>query len=163
MLREKFLEGMSRAAATVSVVTTDGPAGRKGITVSAMTSVSADSTTPSLLVCINEKSATAAAIRANGVFCVNVLRDEQIDVSKIFSGRKNPASCDKFKHAQWFTLKSAAPALKGALVSFDCTVKKSFLHGTHRIFVGELNDVVVNEGRSSLIYANRAYGRSVHS
>ncbi len=40
MIREKFLDGMSRAAATVSVVTTDGPAGRAG-TVSAMTSVSA--------------------------------------------------------------------------------------------------------------------------
>jgi flavin reductase len=41
-LRAAFLEGMSRSAASVSVVTTDGPAGRGGVTVSAMTSISAD-------------------------------------------------------------------------------------------------------------------------
>ena len=36
MTRDKFLEGMSRAAATVNIVTTDGPAGKAGATVSAM-------------------------------------------------------------------------------------------------------------------------------
>ncbi len=30
MLRDRYLEAMSEAAATVSVVTTDGPAGRAG-------------------------------------------------------------------------------------------------------------------------------------
>ena len=41
-LRQDFLQGMSFVAATVNVVTTDGPAGRSGVTVSAMSSVSAD-------------------------------------------------------------------------------------------------------------------------
>ena len=36
MLRDSFLEGMSRAATTVNVVTTDGPGGRAGVTVSAI-------------------------------------------------------------------------------------------------------------------------------
>ncbi len=31
-LRDRFLQGMSCAAATVNVVTTDGPAGRSGVT-----------------------------------------------------------------------------------------------------------------------------------
>ena len=35
-LRGRFLEGMSRAASAVCVVTTDGPGGRAGLTVSAM-------------------------------------------------------------------------------------------------------------------------------
>ena len=50
-LRQRFLTGMSNAACTVSVVTTDGPAGRFGVTVSAMASVSADTPKPTLLVC----------------------------------------------------------------------------------------------------------------
>ena len=37
-LRARFLGGMSLAAATVNVVTTDGPGGRAGVTVSAMSS-----------------------------------------------------------------------------------------------------------------------------
>ena len=35
-LRQRFLAGMSQAACTVNVVTTDGPAGRFGLTISAM-------------------------------------------------------------------------------------------------------------------------------
>ncbi len=45
-LRTRFLEGMSRVAAAVTVVTTDGQAGRFGVTVSSMTSVSADTFDP---------------------------------------------------------------------------------------------------------------------
>ena len=76
-LRQLFLDGMSRAAATVSVVATDGPAGRAGVTVSAMASVSADGESPTLLVCVHHLSPAAATIIGNGAFCVNVLRREQ--------------------------------------------------------------------------------------
>ena len=61
-LRDRFLQGMSCAAATVNVVTTDGPGGRAGVTVSAMSSVSADGDAPTLLVCVHEKSPTARTI-----------------------------------------------------------------------------------------------------
>ena len=55
-LRQQFVEGMARAATFVSVITTDGPGGQHGVTVSSMTSVSADGEAPSLLVCIHHKS-----------------------------------------------------------------------------------------------------------
>ena len=57
--RDAFVEAMSRAVSGVSIVTTDGQAGRFGQTVSAMSSVSADP--PLLLVCINRKSPTCTA------------------------------------------------------------------------------------------------------
>lgn len=157
-MRQRFIEGMSRAAATVSVVSTDGPAGRRGVTVSAMTAVSADSQAPSLLVCINKSSSAAEAIRANGVFCVNVLRDEHIAISEVFAGRKATPSGDRFDCTEWTTLRSAAPAVKDALVAFDCQLKQAYLYGSHWILVGELNDISINDGRHPLIYANRAYG-----
>ena len=43
-----FRDGMSRIAATVHLITTDGPAGRAGLTATAVTSLSADP--PMLLV-----------------------------------------------------------------------------------------------------------------
>ena len=52
-LRSAFVDAMSRVASTVHIVTTDGPGGRVGATVSAMTSVSADTPMPTLLVCLN--------------------------------------------------------------------------------------------------------------
>ena len=156
MIRDLFLEGMSHAAATVSIVTTDGPAGRAGVTVSAMCSITADA--PSLLVCVHHMSPASAAIRENGVFCVNVLRDDQSLVSDTFAGRVKTPGGDKFDCADWHTLETGAPALTHPLVTFDCRLKKDFQWGTHFIFVGEVADIAVDARGSALIFANRAYG-----
>jgi flavin reductase (DIM6/NTAB) family NADH-FMN oxidoreductase RutF len=155
-LRRKFLEGMSNAAATVSIVTTDGAAGRAGVTVSAMCSVTADA--PTLLVCVHHKSRASRAIRDNGVFCVNVLRDDQALISDTFAGRLRTPSGDKFECADWEALATGAPALRHPLVAFDCLLMRHFQWGTHFIFIGEIADIVVNDSGSALIYANRGYG-----
>ncbi len=158
-LRQSFLEGMSQAACTVNIVTTDGPAGRFGVTVSAMSSVSADSAKPSLLVCVHHKSNAAEAIQRNGVFCVNVLRDDQADVSDTFAGRIKTADGDKFSSAQWVTQATGAPRIVDPLVAFDCRLAQSLRYGSHHVFFGEVEDMFVASGSHPLIYANRAYGR----
>jgi flavin reductase (DIM6/NTAB) family NADH-FMN oxidoreductase RutF/DNA-binding transcriptional LysR family regulator len=158
MYRREFLEGMSRAACTVSIVTTDGVAGRAGVTVSAMTSVSADTPEPTLLVCVHHQSAAAPAIATNGVFCVNVLRDEHLIISDIFAGRGRTASGNKFDCAEWQTLKTGAPALLDPIVAFDCRLMQQFRFGTHWVFVGLLDDIVISHPGAPLVYANRAYG-----
>ena len=100
-LKQQFFNGMSHAACTVNVVTTDGAGGRAGVTVSAMSSVSADTPQPTLLVCVHHKSASAAAILENGIFCVNVLRDDQSYISDTFAGRLTTDDGDKFSCADW--------------------------------------------------------------
>lgn len=157
-LRARFLAGMSHAAQTVNVVTTDGPAGRAGVTVSAMTSVSADTERPTLLVCVHRDSATAAAILANGVFCVNVLRDDQSWISDTFAGRFRAQVPDKFDCAEWVAMPSGAPRVVEPLVAFDCRMVSSDLIGTHHVFFGEVDDIFIAERGSALIYARRAYG-----
>lgn len=161
MFRESFIEGMSRAACTVSVITTDGPAGRAGVTVSAMSSVSADSASPSLLVCVHHKSPACAAIQENGVFCVNVLREEQSRISDTFAGRFKTAEGDKFDCGQWQSLATGAPVLLDPLVAFDCQLREHLRWGSHYIFIGELADISVADPGSPLIYANRAYGMAM--
>lgn len=157
-LRDRFLQGMSHAACTVNVVTTDGPAGRAGVTVSAMSSVSADTDRPTLLVCVHHMSPAAAMIQDNGVLCVNVLRDDQSHVSDAFAGRFKGEVADKFDCADWLTCASGAPRLVSPLVAFDCTLVSSEKVGTHHIFLCEVTDLHGAEGGSPLIYANRAYG-----
>jgi len=161
MLRDRFIDGMSRAAATVAVVTTDGAAGRAGVTVSAMASVSADSTSPSLLVCVHRLSPAAPAILANGVFCVNLLRDSQAWLSDTFAGRRPTGTGDKFEAGKWTTLQTGAPVLADGLVAFDCTLRMATLYGSHYILVGEVEEAVVAEHGPALVYANRAYGSPV--
>jgi flavin reductase len=157
--RRRFLEGMSHAASTVSVVTTDGPGGRAGVTVSSMASVSADTPLPSLLVCVHHLSPAAAAIKMNAVFCVNVLRDDQSHISDCFPGRLKMADGDKFSCARWTHQATAAPRVIDALVAFDCQLVHAIRIGTHYLFVGEAMDVFMEDGGKPLIYANRAYGR----
>ncbi len=159
MLREQFIEGMSRSAATVSVVATDGPAGRAGVTVSTLCSVSADP--PQLLVCVHHRSAACDALRHNGRFSVNVLRDDQWAVSDSFAGRGAAPGGDKFACAEWTALSTGAPALVGALVAYDCRLARHLRCGSHVIFIGDVVDVAIGDaeatGGGTLVYANRAY------
>lgn len=160
-LKQQFFDGMSFAACTVNVVTTDGPSGRAGVTVSAMASVSADAPGPSLLVCVHHKSPAAAAILNNRVFCVNVLRDDQSHISDTFAGRVKTEDGDKFSCAAWVVGKTGAPRASDPLVAFDCRLLSSEQVGTHWVFFGAVDDVFISESGSPLIYANRAYGTSV--
>lgn len=151
-LRSQFIDGMSRAAASVHVITTDGVAGRRGLTASAVTSVSADTPRPSLLVCVNRNSSSAAAILENGVFCVNLLGQEQQDIAQAFakSGLE-----DRFGHGTWDHGPTGSPVLTDALVAWDCRITRSELIGTHHVLIGEAEKIWLNAPRLPLIYANR--------
>jgi flavin reductase (DIM6/NTAB) family NADH-FMN oxidoreductase RutF len=157
-LRQQFLLGMSHAACTVNVVTTDGVAGRHGVTVSAMVSVSADTPQPTLLVCIHHLSPVVTAVLENGVFCVNVLRDDQAHISDNFAGRSGAHGPAKFNCATWTTQVTGAPRVVDSLVAFDCRVTASERVGSHFVVFGSVQDIFVAGAGAPLIYANRAYG-----
>jgi len=157
-LRQQFLLGMSHAACTVNVVTTDGVAGRHGVTVSAMVSVSADTPQPTLLVCIHHLSPVIAAVLKNGVFCVNVLRDDQAHISDNFAGRSSARGAAKFDCTAWTTQLTGAPRVVDSLVAFDCRVTASERVGSHYVVFGSVQDIFVGGTGAPLIYANRAYG-----
>ena len=162
-LRQRFIDGMSSAACTVNVVTTDGPAGRFGVTVSAMSSVSAEGERPTLLVCVHHASAAAKAILANGVFCVNVLREDQAAISDCFAGRVRTPDGDKFSCAAWVTERSGAPRVVDPLVAFDCRLASATRVGTHHVLLGEVLDLYQSGPGAPLLYANRGYGRLADS
>lgn len=160
-IRDRFVEGMSHAACTVNIVTTDGPAGRAGVTVSAMASVSADSEWPTLLVCVHHLSPAAAKIVENGNLCVNVLRDDQSYISDTFAGRFKGQVGDKFDCTEWVAMPSGAPRIADPLVAFDCRILSSEKVGTHHILLCEVRELHAARPGSPLIYANRAYGAPV--
>ena len=155
--RQDFVEAMSRAANGVNVVTTDGLAGRDGVTVSSACSVTAEP--PSLLACIHHESSAAEAIEHNGVFCLNVLGDAQREVSEAFAGRIEGLA-DPFNTARWSRLATGSPVLAGAAASFDCKVDHMLTEGTHRIFIARVV-AAVQGGVSPLVYGRRRYARIV--
>ncbi|WGH78535.1 flavin reductase family protein [Jannaschia ovalis] len=155
-LRDAFIHAMSRAAATVSVVTTDGPAGLAGVTVSAMTSVSADGEAPTILVCVNKGASAAEPILANRCFAVNVLEHEQQPLADLFAGRTEAQGAARFDGLPVTRLATGAPVLK-ALASFDCTLQSADLVGTHHVIIGAVRAVRVEETGTPLIYGMRGY------
>jgi flavin reductase (DIM6/NTAB) family NADH-FMN oxidoreductase RutF len=117
------------------VVTTDGPAGRFGVTVSAVASVSADP--PMLLVCINQRSPALAAIQANGIFTVNLLAETQSHVADSFAGRA-PQKFD-FTCARWAQDHTVLPPrLEGAAAAFHCSIASLHEAGSHAVLIGHV-------------------------
>ena len=159
-VKQEFLDAMAKAANSVCVVTTDGPGGRAGVTVSAMTSVSVDTPRPSLLVCINESSAACDAIRGNRVFCANLLAEDQAHISDSFAGRTGLKGIARFGVGHWHSGATGSPVLDDPLAAFDCHLVHDLLVGSHRIFVGEVAEVRVADHGAPLIYFERAYARA---
>ncbi len=159
-LKASFLEGMSRSAASVSVVTTDGPAGRGGVTVSAMTSISADGDAPTMLTCLNASSSALPLVLENGCFCINVLGIGQTDISDVFSSRSPAPGGDKFNAVTCDVLQTGAPWLTDALVAFDCRLISADRHGTHHICIGAVEAVRVAPEGEPLLYGMRRYLRA---
>lgn len=155
-IKDDFLTAMSRAAATVSVVTTDGPAGRAGVTVSATTSVSADGPAPTMLACLNASSSAALPVIENRVFAINLLRADQQEIADVFASRIAPPDGDKFNATPHQVLATGAPCLSDALVSFDCRLERADLVSTHWVIIGAVEAVHIAEG-DPLLYGMRRY------
>jgi len=152
----EFTRAMGAAATGVTVVTTEGVAGRYGLTVSALASVSAEP--PLLLVCVNRRNPCVSAMTQNGRFAVNILSETQADVAKVFSGRPVSGTAYDFTLHGWHAGKGGMPVLAGAAAHFECEVDTIHDAGTHRIFIGRV--IFADRGETPpLIYSSRTYGR----
>lgn len=149
-----FRNSMAMLGGAVSVITTDGPAGRFGFTASAVCSVTDQP--PTLLVCMNRSSFSNVHFKSNGVLSVNVLTAGHQEVSGAFSNRHLDTD-QRFACASWSTLESGAPLLDEALVSFDCRIAQAHEVGSHTIFYCEVLGIRNGESQEGLVYFNRAY------
>jgi len=153
-LRGEFLRAMRYTAASVTVVTTDGPAGRGGVTVSAFSSLSADP--PSVLVCIHRDSPVLPLIQANQRLCINLLAADQSHVADSFAGRIAQWRQNRFACAQWEQPQHCAPQLQGALANLQCQLQQDLAFGSHHILIAEVLQAHSSESEG-LLYADRTY------
>lgn len=124
---------MRHVAATVTVVTTNGAAGKHGATVSAFTSVSADP--PTVMVCLRRDSRIAQAVAENGCFAVCVLPRDGVETALRFAGSDDLQVADRFEqvpHSDW-----AAPHIEDC-TSFSCDVDQAVPSASHIAFFGRV-------------------------
>ncbi|TKT76985.1 flavin reductase [Aquamicrobium sp. LC103] len=150
-----YREAMSRFAGAVHVVTTDGQAGRRGVTVIAACSVSDHP--PTILVCLNREKAENDCFAGNGVFALNTLASDQQKIADAFSGLTGLSQDDRFALAEWETVSTGAPLLNGALASFDCHLVEAKDVATHRILIGKVTGLRIGDSLRPLIYHHRSY------
>src|SRR3989442_3864892 len=104
--RETFAEIMASSPSGVAFVTTLDEAGEpKGLTTSAVASVSAEP--PLLLVCVDFTSRTLPALRAGGRFLVNFMRAGTAELCRLFASKAE----DKFAAVAWRPTESGMPLL----------------------------------------------------
>ncbi len=153
--RATFVEAMSHVVSGVTVATTDGPAGRFGLTVSSFCSLDADP--PMVLVCISQRSPIARAILENEVLAISVLNEEHADIADTFAGRPLHGAAYDFDHWSWSNGETGSPMLDGAVAHFDCELAESYTAATHVIITARVRHADY-ETAVPLLYTRRRYG-----
>lgn len=153
LLPDVFKRAMRNVATSVSVVTTDGPSGRHGATVSSFCSVSADP--PMALVCLNSSSKIAECVKRNRVFNINVLPAHADAVALRFAGVHDGEVANRFDGIR--LLDAPVPCIQGATV-FECELVNSLVSGSHLICIGAVK-AVQNSGASPLAYLDGGFQR----
>jgi flavin reductase (DIM6/NTAB) family NADH-FMN oxidoreductase RutF len=132
--REAFANALSCFANGVTILTTAGPAGRFGRTVSSACSLCA--TPPAVLACVNRAAPIADAVVTNGAFCINAASEAQRAVCEVFAGQPPMPMADRFEHGEWVDVIGTTPGLLGAAAVVGCRLATYLDFGSHRILIG---------------------------
>ena len=151
--QQEFRDALGCFASGVTVVTTrDGEGNLHGMTVSAFSSVSMEP--PLILVCIDKATASHYAFEEAGKFAVNILEENQKEISSHFA---TPLP-DKFADIDFTQNGEDIPLLSDALVNLECSLRNTFDGGDHTIFIGEIENAVIRDGKP-LVYCHGDYRR----
>lgn len=130
-----FRKVMGQFTTGVTIATTRSQAGIAGLTVNSFTSVSLD---PLLvLICVDLRSQALPFIREGGVFAVNILAQEQEELSNCFAS-SSIERYNYFCHASYRVAATGAPILDGTLGFIDTRVVAEYPGGDHAIFLGQV-------------------------
>lgn len=152
-----FRSAMSAFPTGVTVVTVgtrDG--GRYGMTVNAFSSVSLDP--PLVLICLTRAGRGHDLVRDAGVFSVNVLAEDQQDLSRWFADRNRPMDARMFAGIAVRPGSTGCPILAEAAASFDCRVHRLVDAGDHVIVLGQVLALRHRPERSPLVFHAGGYG-----
>ncbi len=147
-----FKQAMRRVASTVNVITICVRGEPMGITATAMSSLAMDP--PSLLVCINRTATLHASMGDVSHFSVNVLHRDQEHLAQMFADRNQRAL--RFTSG-WHMDCERPPRLVDAQASILCRRIDHHQFGTHSIFIGVVEDVVVRPDIQPLLYLDGSY------
>jgi len=141
-----FRTAMGKFSTGVTVIVTETDGKPHGMTANAFMSVSLD---PKLVVIsIKENAHILPKLQASKKFSVNILAEEQEEVSMIFAGQL------KGKEVAFDRLDNA-PVIPGAIAQVVCEVSAEHIEGDHTLFIGKVTDITVTDGDPLLFFNGR--------
>jgi flavin reductase (DIM6/NTAB) family NADH-FMN oxidoreductase RutF/DNA-binding GntR family transcriptional regulator len=147
-----FRQVIGRFMSGVVVITATHQGERRGMTVSAVASLSLDP--PMIVTCLNAASSTQEAIRRAGAFAVNILAEDQEHLAGLFA---RPGA-DPFLDLPCEPGITGAPILAGALAVLECQIAQEVRGGSHRVLLANVVRASAGEG-SPLAYFRGRFGR----
>lgn len=148
-----FRSALGCFATGIAVVTTLEPNGLPvGVTVNSFSSVSLDP--PLVQFCLGRAAMSFAAFAAAPSFAVNILADDQEDLSARFSRRDLQERWSGVAVETWDT---GVPVLTGSLATLECDRAHLFDGGDHVIVVGRVRRLASREDGKPLLYFRGRY------
>lgn len=123
-----------------------------GITVSSFNAVSLDP--PLILFSVSKRCLSLPALRKAAAYAVNVLREDQRELSQRFATTHGA----KWIDVDWHEGITASPLLEPALAIFECEPYAVHDSGDHEIFVGRVVAIANDCNAHPLVYFRGGYG-----
>jgi len=152
-LEETARAVMARVAASVEVVTMrDADGNPRGMTVSSLTPVSAES--PTLLVCIGPAASMRPSFVTGQAFCVNVLASDQVDQSVGFAfGTEDP-----FEVFDWSPAADGTPVLAGTAAHLMCEIDRVVIYNETAVVLAKVTGGDVSKDETLVYWMQSYYG-----
>jgi flavin reductase (DIM6/NTAB) family NADH-FMN oxidoreductase RutF len=153
----EFRRALGHFATGVTIITVDLDGEVHGMTANAFTSVSLD---PMLvLVCVDHTTRTHAHLHAKKRFGINMLCDDQRLISEYYARpERTHERAEEEAGAHFERTSHGTPVLHGALAYLECRLHSAQDAGDHTIFIAEVEDVVIHEGRPLLFFRGKYRG-----
>jgi 4-nitrophenol 2-monooxygenase / 4-nitrocatechol 4-monooxygenase, reductase component len=138
---------MGHFATGVTVITTLSKEGKMhGLTANAVSSLSL--VPPLLIICVDKKAESYASFEDSGVFTVNVLAEDQEDLSRRFA----VSGGEKFEGVAYRRGANGAPILHDIVAHLECKLYATFDGGDHTIYLGQVEEAETRELKPLLFF-----------
>ena len=151
-----FRDAMASNASGVHVITTDGTAGRYGITMTAVTPIT--DTPPTMMLCINRNAAIIPILSENRDLCINTLSHPQQDIAEHFAGLTSLSPEERFEYHIWHRGQTGQLEVEGALAHLHGRIYQQHEIGTHFVFYARISEIKTADTQApALLYFRRNF------
>lgn len=148
----EFRRALGTFPTGVAVVTTRAPSGAfVGLTINSFTSLSLEP--PLVLWALNGASPNLGAFDRAPYFAINILAEEQVELSRRFAA---PVG-NKFAHLEIHAGIEDVPLIAGCAAHLECRTHARHGGGDHVLFIGQVERFAYDLAKRPLVFYNGRY------